>query len=234
MIHLKQVTGFAAVEGAFRLDYTASRLVLRRGEDVLCDLSWSDVAARHDFGPCTWYAYDAGVASSAEKIIAVLPRTLLSKERGARVACDLSRWLWVHVIVPFADAASFDDCEVMVVAGSDFSANVPVQAVDAGFAFVSRLPRLSLAAPDSITADGTAQATVRLVDAANAPIPRAGVEVFLEATAGYLPKRRVTTAADGSASVRLRALGLEPGDVVKLKAGFKHFTGSAEALVTVV
>jgi len=37
----------------------------------------------------------------------------------------------------------------------------------------------------------------------------------------------------GTASFRFMALGLEAGDTVRLKAGFRHFSGVAEAEIRV-
>lgn len=57
--------------------------------------------------------------------------------------------------------------------------------------------------------------------------------VYLEAVNGYLPKTRVVPK-DGSALFKYRALGLEPGDTMRVKAGFHRFTGMSELEFKVV
>ena len=49
-------------------------------------------------------------------------------------------------------------------------------------------------------------------------------ELYLEATAGYLPKRRVRTTS-GVARFRVGALGLQAGDCFKVKVGLRNFSG---------
>lgn len=57
------------------------------------------------------------------------------------------------------------------------------------------------------------------------------LEVYLEVTAGYLPKQRIEV--NGSATCKVYALGLDAGDSIKLKAGFRFYSGKAEALIKV-
>lgn len=57
--------------------------------------------------------------------------------------------------------------------------------------------------------------------------------VYLEAVNGYLPKTRVVPV-DGSAVFKYRALGLEKGDTMRVKAGFHRFTGMSELEFKVV
>ena len=58
------------------------------------------------------------------------------------------------------------------------------------------------------------------------------IEIHVEATAGYLPHRRVSQV-NGSGTFALHALGLSRGDQIKVKAGFWNFTGAAEKIVLV-
>lgn len=57
-------------------------------------------------------------------------------------------------------------------------------------------------------------------------------EVFLDVTGGSLNKYRAQTV-NGTGSVTFRALDLEAGDVVKIKCGFKYFTGTDDCLVSI-
>ncbi|MDO8607280.1 MAG: phage tail tube protein [Phaeospirillum sp.] len=49
----------------------------------------------------------------------------------------------------------------------------------------------------------------------------------------YLPKRRIQMSG-GTANFRIGALGLEPGDEVRVKVGFKYFTGLDDITIPVV
>ena len=98
------------------------------------------------------------------------------------------------------------------------------------------LPTMALAGPSEMAANGVATFGVDIVDpATGAPYPHVPkpIEVHIESTAGYLPKRRVQTV-DGSAFFKLHAIGLEPGDSIKIKVGWHNFTGAAEKIIKVV
>lgn len=58
--------------------------------------------------------------------------------------------------------------------------------------------------------------------------------VFLETTAGYLPKRRITLNANGEGAFKVRATDLVAGDSFKIKVGWKHYSGVCEHLLTVL
>lgn len=58
-------------------------------------------------------------------------------------------------------------------------------------------------------------------------------EVVLEATGGYLPLRRLPLT-DGTRRFKVLTDGLETGDEIKIKAGWRYFSGEAEAVVKVV
>ncbi len=59
------------------------------------------------------------------------------------------------------------------------------------------------------------------------------VRLYLETNAGYLPHRQVFTK-DGVANFNLMALGLEPGDKIKLKVGWRNYSGADEKIIAVV
>ncbi|MEG9883712.1 MAG: hypothetical protein V6Z86_03665 [Hyphomicrobiales bacterium] len=94
------------------------------------------------------------------------------------------------------------------------------------------LPSLRLDAPSVLEPDANATVDVRVVNNRGRLVSDVAPEVYLEATGGYLPHQRVRADA-GTASFRFMALGLEAGDTVRLKAGFRHFSGVAEAEIRV-
>lgn len=98
------------------------------------------------------------------------------------------------------------------------------------------LPTLEIEGPSILSPEMSARLVVRLIDPATGrpypSVPRP-VEVHLEATAGYLPRRRIT-AENGEAVFDIHALALQAGDAIKVKAGFWNFTGAAEHIIKVV
>jgi hypothetical protein len=56
--------------------------------------------------------------------------------------------------------------------------------------------------------------------------------IYLKCDNGYLPKRKIKTK-DGYAKVKISSLGLDSGDSITIKAGFKFFSGRNEATVRI-
>ncbi len=83
-----------------------------------------------------------------------------------------------------------------------------------------------------VPAGGELTVNFRLETADGAPITCREAEVYLESTAGYLVARRVQTV-NGEGSTTFRPDGLSPGERVKIKCGFKYFSGTDDYVVTV-
>ena len=56
-----------------------------------------------------------------------------------------------------------------------------------------------------------------------------GAVIYLQTTAGVLNKSRLSS----SGTVQITAQGLDSGDQIKIKAGYRHWTGDAEHIITV-
>ena len=84
-----------------------------------------------------------------------------------------------------------------------------------------------------VAADGTIDIPFHLETAQGEPLTHRQAEVYLEATAGILVKRRVKTE-NGVGIARFHAASLRAGDAAKVKCGFKYFTGTDDFAVTVV
>jgi hypothetical protein len=96
------------------------------------------------------------------------------------------------------------------------------------------LPSLRLAGPDVIGAGQMADFTVEMFDRnVDALITTPSARLYLESNAGYLTHRQVYTK-DGVARFKLIALGLEPGDKIKLKVGWRNYSGADEKVISVV
>ncbi|CAA7620611.1 hypothetical protein [Magnetospirillum sp. SS-4] len=140
----------------------------------------------------------------------------------------------LHVYVPFL-SSTFAECALHIMTHPDWPLIIdhsPVeQEVEATRSAV--LPRIEATNALQVAADGYASVPVRLVDQQGELLSSAACDLYLAETGGYLPKRRVR-AVDGKAWFKVGALGLDPGDTVKIKLGFRHFSGLADINVEVV
>lgn len=95
-------------------------------------------------------------------------------------------------------------------------------------------PRLHLSGPAQLAAGAFADYTISLHDGSSGfALDESGMRVELEASIGYLA-HRIVQLQQGMAIVALGALGLKPGDSVKLKAGWRYFPGLAEKEIAIV
>jgi len=94
----------------------------------------------------------------------------------------------------------------------------------------------SASTPSGLTvpADGSLNIPIQLVENADGSNLAHVTKLKLDALSGYLPKKRVTTSADGSAEMTVTALGLDPGDILDVKINTDHYTGIGRLRVTVV
>ena len=86
----------------------------------------------------------------------------------------------------------------------------------------------------TIPAGGSLTVPIQLVERADGSNLHHGTTLKLEALSGFLPKTRVTTAADGSAEIVIMALGLIPGDLLDVKINTDHYSGIGRLRITVV
>lgn len=162
-----------------------------------------------------------------------------TKARTPRLLAFADRNCSLQIYAPFA-SCDLDGCSFSValhpdhglIGNLDPGTEVTYEDVLAGAPHA--FPGIALVADTLDLAPETyATVTARLVTSAGKPIRDADAELYLEHTGGYLPKLRVTTER-GKASFRVGALGLEPGDSFRVKAGFRHYSGIAEVKVRVV
>jgi hypothetical protein len=72
--------------------------------------------------------------------------------------------------------------------------------------------------------------SIQLEDSDGQPIAASGT-VFLETTAGTLSRPRVVLGDQGAGTFELFTAGIQPGEKVKIKAGFRYFPGAEDHLV---
>lgn len=147
---------------------------------------------------------------------------------------DLGAFL---LYVPFKDS-TFDECNMHILSMIEgiphlFNGEpIPEGETDPMEAQKAIMPRLTLSGPDTVKADDKAVLDIELVDAAGNLIER-DVEVYLEAVSGYLPTKRVQLVK-GKGQARVVALGLDAGEAIRVKAGFRFWTGDADHELEVV
>jgi len=144
----------------------------------------------------------------------------------------------LQVYVPFG-SCDFSNCSFSIAHHPDYGM---IGNLDPGakvtFAEVLKgasraFPKLAISGPAEVAPDGSALLTVSLKTSSGTLIRDASPQVYLEQTAGYLPKRRVVPQ-DGNAQFKVSALGLEVGDSIRVKAGFRHYAGLAEHTLQVI
>lgn len=111
---------------------------------------------------------------------------------------------------------------------------VDSKGLESSYGLKALLPSLRLSGPDSIAADMKADYAIELYSKnTDALVDDVTARVYLEANAGYLPYRQVEIK-NGIATFPFCALGLSPGDQVKLKVGWRHYSGADEKIITIV
>jgi hypothetical protein len=140
----------------------------------------------------------------------------------------------VHMYVPFADSDFLDmsykiillSPQSRIFSNLSFVEFTPVQHVSPMLFF----PTLELSGPDEMPPDSIAEFTCGPFYE-GAPTTRA-LRVELENINGFLPKTRLDL--NGPKTFRARSFDLEPGDAIKIKAGFRYRPAVAEKTVRIV
>ncbi|WP_341895476.1 hypothetical protein [Ferrovibrio terrae] len=154
----------------------------------------------------------------------------------------------MQIYVPFAKL-DFSDCTFVLRYNGNFGcihnfenyktvsvikSLVGSQGLESSYGLKALLPSLRLSGPDSITADAKADYAIELYSKnTDALVDDVTVRVYLEANAGYLPYRQVEIK-NGIATFPFCAFGLSPGDRVKLKVGWRHYSGADEKIITII
>ena len=99
------------------------------------------------------------------------------------------------------------------------------------FRAMALLPTIEVYGPGSIAKDGSATLTAT-IKRDGATLPYSG-EIVVETLAGYAPKTRVQLA-NGSATFKVMALGLDVGDQMRVKVGLRTVSGMADKALEVV
>lgn len=102
------------------------------------------------------------------------------------------------------------------------------------YGFKALFASLRLSGPDTIEAGHTATYNIEMFSKnTDTLVDDIETKVYLECNAGYLPRRQIEIS-HGLGSFPLMALGLSAGDKIKLKVGWRNFSGVDEKIVTIV
>jgi hypothetical protein len=91
------------------------------------------------------------------------------------------------------------------------------------------IPSIKLSGATSILPDTTAEIQCEIFR--HGEYAEKELTLFLESTGGYLPQRRVSITGKGV--IRFSTQGLLAGEQVKIKAGWKHYPGISELIITI-
>lgn len=199
-----------------------------RGQDELVPYALIDLAVGADGRPLSWRNRFA--QSAREKIDT-------SFRHRARAGISNALVMFMPIVVLF-DAARIEVlCEIepillngTVLEGVIDDAMIPKDGVwYKQFYFHALGPEMV-----TIPAGGRVDVPVALRWNADGSTFTHAIALKLESDAGYLPKRRLITAADGTGSFAVEALGLTPGDRITVKLNTEHYTAIGKIVLEVI
>lgn len=198
-----------------------------RGHDELVDHSLIDMAVGADGRPVSWRNRFA--QSAREKVDT-------SFRHRAREGISNALVVFLPVVVPFDQARVEVLCQVppillngTVLAGTIDDATIPKDGLwYKQFYFHGVGPQAA-----TVLAGGRVDVPVALRWNADGSAFAHPVMLKLEADAGYLPKRRLLTAPDGTGSFAVEAAGLSPGDRITVKLNTEHYTAIGKIVLEV-
>jgi hypothetical protein len=193
---------------------------------------WPDFQARNevqDYSCVVFPLHFEGIQAPYNRFI----DTYLSKRSGQDEFQRTRVHTAFHLYVPEKGCA-FTDCALHAFIGSDYPLIANVKAVTKGVDAVmaSVMPGLKLSGPAGISPEAYADIQVVATNADGTTRSSVSSTVYLEEVNGYLPKRRVDLTG-GVGQFRVGALGLAAGDTVRVKAGFRFYTGLGDITLPV-
>lgn len=147
---------------------------------------------------------------------------------------DLGAFL---LYVPFKDV-DFTGCDLHVLSKIDGVPHLfngsPITDPETNpmDAQASAMPRMQISGVGTIKSGDIGYLNLQLTDASGNPITH-DCEAYIETVGGFLPMPRAQITG-GVGTVKILALGLAPGDTMRVKAGFKFWSSDSEHIVQVV
>jgi hypothetical protein len=199
-----------------------------RGQDELVPYALIDLAVGADGRPLSWRNRFA--QSAREKVDT-------SFRHRARAGISNALVMFMPIVVPF-DAARIEVlCEIdpILLNGTGLTGTIDDATIPKDGVWYRQFYFHALG-PEMVTipAGGRVEVPVGLKWNADGSAFAHAIALKLESDAGYLPKRRLTTAADGTGSFAIEALGLSPGDRITVKLNTEHYTAIGKILLEVI
>jgi len=169
------------------------------------------------------------------------------RSRAAIYALEKNKLNLLTVVTEYADTR-WEDALVVIKANPEQGFRIDFEGKDPVVPQLLALPQvppfytpkgyprfgsLVLEGPGEIAAGGSATLTVRAVRHNSRETDKSQSEVHVETVSGYAPHSRVRLR-DGVASFKVMALGLDAGESMRVKVGWRFFPGLAEMTLGVV
>lgn len=163
--------------------------------------------------------------------------SVVGRYKSSAVFAQRSANVVLTICQPYADSP-LNDCTMFLrlpVQGNALHHNLgQVQSMDPTmWGDVSVWPRIRLSGPATLLRDQQATVEVETWHPTEDRVDeRANGVLFLEDVEGYTPNRRVQMR-DGRGSFRVAALGLQVGERVRVKIGWRYWPGVSEYIAAV-
>lgn len=143
---------------------------------------------------------------------------------------------WLRMLVPDTEC-TLEDCILIVQQPQRVAVSANVSVVQAPInnpdaPWRSILPKLRLTGPDTSPVAQPIIMSVALCMDNGSPYDGM-TDVYLETVNGYLPKTRVRVA-DCPVPFKVLPIGLDAGDSIRVKVGFRYFSSAREHVVRLV
>ena len=199
-----------------------------RGQDELVPYALIDLAVGADGRPLSWRNRFA--QSAREKIDT-------SFRHRARAGISNALVMFMPIVVPF-DAARIEvlcEIEPILLNGTGLTGTIDDATIPKDGVWYRQF-YFHAVGPEMVTipAGGRVDVPVAFRWNADGSAFAYAIALKLECDAGYLPKRRLTTAADGTGSFAAEALGLSPGDRITVKLNTEHYTAIGKIVLEVI
>lgn len=142
----------------------------------------------------------------------------------------------IRILVPSKHITSMRQCKWMICmasADSLLQTDDSVEELANADDFTGKQFLPVVTGPSTIPVESEASFAVQLQSSEGDEISLPA-DIYVEATSGILNRARVALTDSGFGSFMVSARGLQAGDQIKIKAGFRYFSGAFEKIVAVV
>lgn len=188
-----------------------------------------DLRAFNNLDDVTAYSFSIDQRGRIARIYNRLAETFSSRSRFYEKRYYPTELQSLLIYVPFS-TATFDDCKFkvtlrndeMLLSNKDFVLdNEESHSPTNNVVFPDKwMPTVLLEGPNTVPANGIATYTVKVIGNDGLPYDKQ-VSVYLDSNSGYIPIRKLDVL--GETTFKFHALGLESGNSVRLKAGFRWY-----------